>query len=64
MEFLVAVGEARTRVPAIIALAQWEITPEHLRAGNPSGAFIVYRELAPGVRGNPLLFRPVRDEQP
>lgn len=59
MDFLATAGEERTLVPGVIALAAWDVTPEHLRAGDPQGAFILYRETAPGYRGAPTFFRPV-----
>lgn len=66
MNYQVAFRDECTLVPAAIALAQWEATPEHLRAGDPSGAFITWQPALKGKgwRGVPMLFRPVRQESP
>lgn len=57
--YKVTLGFEHDVIPAALARAQWDLTPEGMRSGEREGAFILWSPDANGWRGKPVVFRPL-----
>lgn len=60
--YRVTLGFDHDVIPAPLARAQWDLTPENMRTGEREGAFILYQSDPNGRRCMPMVFRPAAGE--
>jgi hypothetical protein len=59
VNYSVSLCGERDIIPAHLARAVWDVTPDDLRTGSRDGAFILWDEDERGWRTRPAIFRPV-----